>query len=111
MKTMMKLTVLAAALILPVSVAQAKDAAANYKSKCASCHGKTGSGATKMGKKSGARDYRDAKVQASFTDAEGAKAIKDGVKKDGKEKMKAYGDKFSSSEIAALVKHIRGFKK
>ena len=65
------------------------DAAALYAKNCASCHGKDGSGATKMGKKAGARDYRDAKVQSSFSDAEGIKAIKEGVK-DGKEKMKAY---------------------
>jgi len=87
------------------------DAAKDYSKKCASCHGKDGSGNTKMGKKSGARDYRDAKVQASFSDAEGIKAIKDGVKKDGKTKMKPYGDKFSDAEIQALMKYIRAFKK
>lgn len=105
-----RLILLPAALLLPVSVASA-DAAANYGKSCASCHGKDGSGATRMGKKSGARDYRDAKVQASFSDAEAAAAIKNGVKKDGKEKMKAYGDKYSDADIKALVQYIRAFKK
>ena len=76
MKTTIKLAIIAAALMLPVSMAHAADAASNYKKKCASCHGKDGSGKTKMGKKSGARDYRDAKVQSSFSDSEGLKAIK-----------------------------------
>ena len=92
-------------------MASAADAAANYKKKCASCHGKDGSGNTKMGKKSGARDYRDAKVQASFTDAEAVNAIKDGVKKDGKEKMKGYSRKYSDGRNEGLVKYIRAFKK
>ena len=33
----------------------------------------------------------------------------EGVKENGKEKMKGYSDKLSADEIAALVKHIRGF--
>ena len=102
---------LSAAFLLPVSVAQAADAATNYSKKCASCHGKDGSGNTKMGKKKGARDYRDPKVQASFSDAEGVKAIKEGVKKKGKEVMKPYADKFSAAEIDALMKYVRAFKK
>ena len=111
MKTITRTTLLAAALLLPVSMAPAADVATNYSKKCASCHGKDGSGKTKMGKKSGARDYRDAKVQSSFSDAEGIAAIKDGVKKKGKEKMKAYGSKYSDAEMKALLKYIRAFKK
>lgn len=111
MKTIIKLTVLSAAFLLPVSVAQAADVATNYNKKCASCHGKDGSGKTKMGKKKGARDYRDPKVQASFSDAEGIKAIKEGVKKNGKDVMKPYADKFSDAEITDLMKYIRAFKK
>ena len=111
MKKLIRITVMTAALLLPASMASAADVATNYTKKCASCHGKDGSGKTKMGKKSGARDYREAKVQASFTDAEGIKAIKQGVKKSGKEKMKPYADKFSDAEIQALLKHIRAFKK
>ena len=69
-----KLCLLVAVLALPASVASA-DVAAVYKKHCASCHGADGSGNTRMGKKSGARDYRDPKVQASFSDAEALKAI------------------------------------
>jgi mono/diheme cytochrome c family protein len=109
MKTL-TLCLFAAALTLPVSVASA-DAAANYKKRCASCHGADGSGNTRMGKKTGARDYRDPAVQKSFSDAEAVAAIKDGVKKDGKEKMKGYSDKYSDAEIKELVQYIRAFKK
>lgn len=87
------------------------DAAEIYGKNCASCHAKDGSGDTKMGKKSGAQDYRDAKVQASFSDAEGIKAIKEGVTKEGKEKMKAYGSKVSDAEAKELLAYIRAFKK
>ena len=101
--------VFAAALLLPTSIASA-DAAANYKKKCASCHGTDGSGKTRAGKKAGARDYTTADGQ-KWSDSEGAKAIKDGVKKNGKEVMKAYGDIYSSADIKALVQYIRAFKK
>ena len=87
------------------------DAAELYAKNCASCHAKDGSGDTKMGKKAGAQDYRDAKVQASFSDAEGLKAIKEGVTKEGKEKMKAYGSKVSDAEAKELLAYIRAFKK
>ena len=87
------------------------DAAEIYSKNCASCHAKDGSGDTKMGKKAGAKDYRDAKVQAGFSDAEGLKAIKDGVTKDGKEKMKAFGSKVSDEDVKALLTYVRAFKK
>ena len=87
------------------------DAAANWTQHCASCHGKDGSGSTMMGKKLGVKDYRDAKVQSAFGDAEMAKAIKEGVKEGGKEKMKSFGDKLSDADIKALVAYIRAFKK
>jgi len=85
------------------------DGAADYNKHCAKCHGKDGKGATKMGKKLGIKDFTDAKVQASFTDAQATKAITDGIKKDGKTKMKGYKSKIS--DVAALVKYVRSFKK
>ena len=109
MKTL-KFSLLATALLLPFSMASA-DVAANYKKRCASCHAADGSGNTKMGKKSGARDYRDAKVQGSFSDSVAFKAIKEGVKKNGKEKLKGYSSKFSDAEMKELVKYVRAFKK
>jgi cytochrome c6 len=82
------------------------DAASLYDKSCASCHGKDGSGTTKMGKKTKAKDYRDAKVQASFTDAEGIKVIKD-----GKGKMKGYKNRLADADCKALMDYIRAFKK
>ena len=59
-----------------------------------------------MGKKSGAENYQDAKVQAKFTDAQAIEIIKN-----GKEKMKAFKEKLTDDEIKALVAYIRAFKK
>ena len=64
-----------------------------------------------MGKKLNVKDYRDAKIQAIFSDAEAERAIKEGVKTNGKETMKPFGGKLSEIEIKALVAHIRSFKK
>lgn len=86
----------------------AADAAANYAKHCASCHGKDGTGNTVQGKKVKAKDYTK---DQSFSDAEAMKAIKEGVKDGGKEKMKAFGDKLSDDEIKALVGYVRQFKK
>ena len=58
-----------------------------------------------------AKDLTDPKVQASFTDAQAADAIKNGIKEDGKTKMKAFGDKLSADEIKALVAYVRTLKK
>lgn len=86
------------------------DVGATWGANCAACHGKDGKGATMMGRKLGIKDLTDAQVQASFTDAAAAKAIKDGVTENGTEKMKAFGDKLSDADIKALVAHVRSFK-
>jgi hypothetical protein len=39
------------------------------------------------------------------------KAVKDGLKEDGKEKVKPFGDKLKDDEIKALVAQVRSFKK
>ena len=106
-----RISLIMTALMASTGVTFAADASANWNQHCASCHGKDGSGSTMMGKKLGVKDYRDATVQASFSDAEAAKAIKEGVKKDGKEKMKPYGDKLSDADITALVAYLRSLKK
>jgi mono/diheme cytochrome c family protein len=106
-----KIFVSAAIIIASAGVGFAADAAANWAQHCASCHGKDGSGSTMVGKKLGVKDYRDAKVQAAFSDAEAARAIKEGVKTSGKETMKPFGSKLSDADIKALVTYIRAFKK
>jgi cytochrome c6 len=92
-------------------MAVAADATGLWNQHCASCHGKDGSGSTTMGKKLGVKDYRDAKVQAAFSDGEVESAIKSGVKEGGKEKMKAFKDKLSDEDIKALVAYVRSLKK
>jgi mono/diheme cytochrome c family protein len=103
------LALLTAAMIVAAPAAFG-DAAALYSKSCASCHGKDGTGNTKMGKKSGARDYTTAEGQ-KWTDAEGVKAILEGVTKDGKKKMKGFSGKVSEAEAKELVAYIRKFKK
>jgi mono/diheme cytochrome c family protein len=106
-----KIFVFAIVIIASAGVGFAADGAALWGQHCASCHGKDGSGSTMMGKKLGVKDYRDAKVQAAFSDAEAERAIKEGVKTSGKETMKPFGSKLSEADIKALVKYIRSFKK
>ncbi len=110
----MKIRLIAALFVAPFvlfgSTAFAADAAALWNQHCASCHGKDGSGKTTMGKKLGVKDYSTAEGQ-SFSDADAAKAIKEGVKDGGKEKMKAYKDKLSDDDVKALVAYVRGLKK
>jgi len=89
----------------------AADAKENWDKQCAKCHGPDGKGETKMGKKLGAKDYTDAKIQAQMKDAAAFKVIKEGLKdKDGKV-IKKPAEALSDDEIKALVQHVRGFKK
>jgi mono/diheme cytochrome c family protein len=101
-----KAFLLMVSMIASAGLASAGDASALWGQHCASCHGKDGSGSTMMGKKLGLKDYRDAAVQGSFSDAEAATAIKD-----GKGKMKPYGSKLSEADIKALVAYVRSLKK
>jgi mono/diheme cytochrome c family protein len=90
---------------------QAGTAQENWEKNCVQCHGKEGKADTKMGIKLNAKDLTDAKTQASFTDADATKAIKEGMKENGKTVMKAFGDKLSDEDIKALVAYARSLKK
>ena len=110
MKTTTKIALSTIVLSFATGVALAAPAAENWDNLCASCHGADGKAQTKTGKKLKLRDYTDAKVRAELKDAEMGKAITDGVKIDGKEKMKAFKEEISADEIKDLVAHVRKFK-
>jgi len=110
MKKLLIVTLVAA--IGPAWAAWAADGKALFEKECAKCHGVTGNGDTKMGKKLGARDLTDPKVQAELKDERMAKSIKEGVKEKNSDKvlMKAF-DSLTDEEIKALIAHIRTLKK
>jgi mono/diheme cytochrome c family protein len=109
---MKKASVIITAIALAMSLtASAADVAALWGQHCASCHGKDGKGETKAGKKAGVKDQTDAKYQAGLTEEKMFKAVKEGLKEDGKEKMKPFAEKLKDDEIKALVAHVRSLKK
>lgn len=94
------------------SVARAADVKENWEKNCASCHGKDGKAETKAGRKAGAKDLTDAKLQAELKDDKAFASVKEGTKDSaGKELMKPFKDKLSDDEIKALVGYVRQFKK
>jgi cytochrome c553 len=109
---MKKLLTLAIAVVVMAGVtAKAADAKAVYEKDCAKCHGVDGKGDTKMGKKLGAKDYTDPKVQEAMKDAEAVKAIKEGLKdKEGKVLMKPT-EGVTDEDARALVAYMKKFKK
>ena len=107
----MKAMLLTATLALGAWSSPAADVQENWTKHCGSCHGKDGKGETKAGKKAQVKDLTDAKYQDSLTDDKMFKQIKEGMKENGKERMKPFGDKLSDDEIKALIKHVRAFKK
>src|SRR5688572_1168699 len=87
------------------------DAATNWKEHCAKCHGDTGKGDTKMGKKLSIADLSEPAVQAKFTDDAALKAMKEGVKdKSDKVTMKPI-ENVSDDEMKALIAYVRTLKK
>jgi cytochrome c6 len=109
MKKIISLTVVAA--VVATGTLLAADAKVIYDKECTKCHGADGKGDTKMGKKLGAKDYTDPKVQAAVTDDAAFKAIKEGLKdKEGKTLMKPT-EGVSDADMKAVVAYMRTFKK
>jgi mono/diheme cytochrome c family protein len=80
------------------------DAATTFKTKCASCHGLDGSGATAFGKANKLRDLRSAEVQGQ-TDQQLAEIIGK-----GKGKMPGYEKSLGADEVKEQVAYIRSIK-
>ncbi len=104
MKKTAVLVILSILVLAFASVASAEDAAAIYKTKCATCHGATGAADTGMGKTLKLRALGSAEVQ-KLTDEELNTIITK-----GKGKMPAYGTKLSVDDVKGLVKFIRTLK-
>ena len=109
---MMKVTVVRGLLLAVLgaglalwSTPAAADAAANYKAKCAMCHGADGKGDTPAGKKMGVHDFSSPDVQK----ASDADLI--AVTTRGKNKMPACGGKVSDADIKDLIGYIRQLAK
>jgi mono/diheme cytochrome c family protein len=105
MKTILRASVAVVALALLTSTYTFADGAADFKVKCAMCHGAHGAGDTVMGKNLNIRDLGSADVQKQ-SDEELTTIIAK-----GKGKMPAYDGKLSKDQIGNLVKYIRTLKK
>jgi cytochrome c553 len=90
--------------------ARAADTPENWQKHCAKCHGNDGRGDTKMGKKAGVRDMTEAAFQSKLTDENAFKAVREGLREKGQEKMKPNKD-LTDDEIKSLVAHVRKFAK
>jgi cytochrome c6 len=112
LKGNMKKSIIVAAVIsvLAAWTVQAEDSKALYEKECQKCHGEDGKGQTKTGKKLGAKDYTDPKVQEELKDDAAVKSIKEGLKKDDKTLMKP-AEGLTDDQIKGLVAYMRAFKK
>ncbi len=104
MKNLTKAVLTVLAFTLVFSTWSLADSAADYKAKCAACHGPDGKGDTSMGKMMKIRDLGSADVQ-SQSDADLTNIITN-----GKGKMPKYDGKLTADQINGLVKYIRTLK-
>ena len=100
-----RLGLLLTLLLFCVPAMRAQNAEANYKAKCAGCHGPDGSGSTPAGKAMKVRDFHDPDVQKE-SDA----ALAETISK-GKDKMPKYGDKLKEAEIKDLAAFVHALGK
>jgi mono/diheme cytochrome c family protein len=109
----MKLSALAAAMMtLAATTAFPAEAPDTWTQNCASCHGADGAGHTKAGRMAQVKDMTNPDYQKGFTDEQAAAQIKNGLKdKDGKERMKAFGDVLSEAQVKELVAYVRSLRK
>ena len=89
---------------------RADDAKDLYLQQCKKCHGEDGKGQTNMGKRLGAKDYTDPKVQDELKDDAGIKAVKEGLTREGNTLMKP-AEGLNDDQIKGLIGYMRTFKK
>ena len=105
MKNLLKVVLAVMTFALVFSTWSLADSGADFKAKCAMCHGADGKGDTAMGKKFAVKDMGSADVQGK-SDADLNTIITK-----GKDKMPAYDGKLTKEQIDGLVKYIRTLKK
>ncbi len=81
------------------------DGGADFKERCAPCHGSKGAGDSKLGQNLHVRDLGSADVQKQSDDELASTIGK------GKGTMPAYDGKLSKDQISDIVKWIRTLKK
>src|SRR5579872_5096642 len=84
---------------------RASDVSALYEKECTKCHGADGKGDTRMGRRLGAKDYSDPKVQEALKDDAAFKAVKEGLKKDNRTLMQPLKDA-TDDQIKTLIAHM-----
>jgi mono/diheme cytochrome c family protein len=104
MKNLMKAALTVLAFTLMFSTWSLADGGADFKAKCAMCHGADGKGDSGMGKTLKVRDLGSADVQGQ------SDADLNGIITNGKGKMPKYDGKLSKDQVSDLVKYIRTLK-
>lgn len=92
-------------LVLICSASGFGDSGAEFKVRCAPCHGAKGAGDTKLGENLHVRNLASADVQKQ------SDAGLESIISRGKGKMPAYDSKLTKEQIDGLVKWIRTLKK
>jgi cytochrome c6 len=93
--------ILFSALLFAGRASAQSPAAANFKAKCAMCHGADGKGDTPVGKINHIKDLTSADVQKQKDD----ELIR--IITTGKDKMPSFGGKLKPEEMKGLVDYIR----